>query len=297
MTNVGQNENPTSTHLMDPYVQCWQFSVQRRIGRQALVEIAYVGSRATHLRVTRNNVDSVPRQYLSTLPYRDNALNSLLTANVPNPYYNLLPGTGMNGQTVQVQQLLRPYSQFTGGATTSNEGYSWYHSLQTRVEKRFSSGYMLTGAWTWSKFMGATDFLNNTHLLPNRSISDQDRTHRMVGSAIYELPFGAHKRWGASQTGLLRSVVSGWQVQGIYQWQSGPPLSFGDVPFYGNYQDIPLTRDQRSIQEWFNVNAGFDRNSSVAYVFHLLTFPLRISGLHRIVFNMLHLPSIKIKRL
>jgi hypothetical protein len=39
-----------------------------------------------------------PAQYLSTLPYRDNALNSLLTANVPNPYYNLLPGTGMNGQ-------------------------------------------------------------------------------------------------------------------------------------------------------------------------------------------------------
>src|SRR5258708_13179132 len=128
MTNVGQNENPTSTHLMDPYVQCWQFSVQRRIGRQALVEIAYVGNRATHLRVTRNNVDSVPRQYLSALPYRDNALNSLLTDNVPNPYYNLLPATVINGQTVQLQQLLRPLSHITCRTTTSNERYYQFHS-------------------------------------------------------------------------------------------------------------------------------------------------------------------------
>src|SRR5260370_3695544 len=94
---------------------------------------------------------------------RDNALNSLLTPNVPNPYYNLLPGIGMNGQTVQVQQLLRPYSQFTGGATTSNEGYSWFHSLQTRVAKRFSAAYLLTGAWAWSKLMQAPQFLYSTH--------------------------------------------------------------------------------------------------------------------------------------
>src|SRR5260370_3123669 len=110
----------------------------------------------------------------------------------------------MNGQTVQVQQLLRPYSQFTGGATTSNEGYSWFHSLQTRVEKRFSAGYLMTGAGTWSKFMQATEFLNNTDPGPARTISDQDRTHRMVCSVIYELPFTSRNTWAAYFTGHPR---------------------------------------------------------------------------------------------
>jgi hypothetical protein len=298
LTNVGQNVNPKYTHLMDPYVQRWQFSIQRRIGHQALAEVAYVGNRSTHLRVTRNNVDSVPRQYLSTLPYRDSALNSTLTANVPNPYYGLLPaGTGFSSTTVQVQQLIRPYSQFTGGSTTSNEGYAWYHSAQTRVEKRFSSSYMLTAAWTWSKFMEATGFLNNTDYVPAAAISDQDRTHRVVGSAIYELPIGRGKRWAGSGRGVPGELASGWQIQGIYQWQSGPALSFGDIPFYGLIQNIALPGDQRTIHEWFNVNAGFDRNSADNLVFHLRTFPLRMSGLRGMGLNWWDLSTSKNTRI
>jgi hypothetical protein len=284
-TNIGQNVNPKYTHLLDPYMQRWQVSVQRRLGGQALVEIAYVGNRGTHLRVARNNVDSVPRQFLSTSPVRDSALNSLLTSNVPNPYYNLLPGTTMNGATIQVQQLLRPYSQFTGGATTSNEGYSWYHSMQSRIEKRFSGGYMLTGAWTWSKFMQASEFLNNTDPVPARTISDQDRAHRVVIASIYELPFGRRKRFASSWKGLPSGIVSGWQVQGIYQWQSGQPLGFGDIPFLGTVENIPLPSDQRTAQEWFNIHAGFDTNSADALVYHIRTFPLRFAGLRSMGLN------------
>jgi len=293
MTNAGQNINPKNPHLLDPYMQRWQLSTQRRIGQQALFEIAYVGNRATHLRVTRNSLDSVPRAYLSSLPYRDNAVNGMLTANVPNPYYPLLPGTNLQGQTVQVEQLLRPYSQFTGGSTTSNEGFSWFHSLQTRLERRFSAGYLLTGAWTWSKFMEAREFLNNTDAAPTHCISDQDRTHRMAGSAIYELPLGRGKRWAQSWRGIAGQAVSGWQVQGIYQWQSGPPLGFGDVPFYGLYSDIPLPADQRSVSQWFNVNAGFDHKSGDAFVYHIRTFPLRMSGLRGMGLNMWDLSAIK----
>ncbi len=295
MTNAGQNVNPSYTNLKNPYVQRWQASVQRRLGRQALLEIAYVGNRANRLRVSRNSVDSVPQEYLSTLPYRDDALNSRLTRNVSNPYFGLFPGMGENVQ-VQVQQLLRPYSQFTGGSTISNEGFSWYHSTQTRVEKRFSSGYLLTGAWTWSKFMEANEFLNNTDVFAAHSISDQDRTHRFAGSAIYELPFGKRKRWAASWKGYAGKLVSGWQIQGIYQWQSGVPLSFGDVPFFGIYKDIPVV-DQRTVQRWFNVDAGFERSSNRKFAYHLRTFPLRMSGLRGMGLNMFDLSASKNTRL
>ena len=279
LTNIGQNVTPKFTHLLDPYVQRWQFSIQESIGRNAVVEIAYVGNRSTHVRDTRSNLDAVPSQYLSTLPTRDNATNSLLTKNVTNPYYGLVPAsTGLSGQTIQVQQLLRPYSQFTGGSTTSNDGYAWYHSMQTRVEKRYSSGLQMTAAWTYSKFMEATGFLNATDPAPSPAISDQDRTHRIVTSAIYELPIGRRKRLASSWRGLMGKIVEGWQVQSIYQWQSGPPLGFADIPFNGDIHNIPLPRDQRTIQEWFNVNAGFDRKFRRRLRFpsaHLSAAPVR----------------------
>jgi hypothetical protein len=133
--------------------------------------------------------------------------------------------------------------------------------------------------------------------VPARTISDQDRTQRVVGSVIYELPFGSRKRWAASLTGLPRALVNGWQVQSIYQWQSGPPLGFGDIPFYGLVQNIPLSRDRRTFQEWFNTNAGFDFNSKDNYVFHIRTFPLRFSGLRGMGLNWWDLGATKNTRL
>lgn len=298
-TYLGQNVNPKYTRLLDPYVQRWQFSIQRRLGGKTLLEIAYVGNRGTHLRVTRNNVDSLPAQYYSHSLYRDNATNSMLTATVPNPYYGIEPSTVSLGSstTTSVQQLLRPYSQFTGGATTTNEGYSWFHSLQTRIEKRFSGGFFLTGAWTWSKFMEATGFLNNTDLVPAKTISDQDRTHRFVVSSIYELPFGPHKRWGGGMHGILGQLAGGWQLNGIYQVQSGGPLGFGDVPFYGDFNNIALPRSQRTVSQWFNINAGFDRNSADSYVYHWRFFPLRMSGLRSMGLNWWDLSASKNNRI
>ena len=297
MTNVGQTINTVNVHLLNPYTQRWQLSVQRRFGRQGLFEAAYVGNRGTRLRLSRSLLDAVPAQYLSTSPVRDDAVNNVLTASVNNPFYPLLPGTGLSGSTVQVQQLLRPFPQFTGGGITTNDGFSWYHALQTRVEKRFSSGYTITGVWTWQKFMEATAYLNTTDLSPTHAISDQDRTHRMVGTAIYELPFGRSKRWGASLDGFLGKLVSGWQVQGIYQRQSGPALGFGDVPFFGNFKDIALPADRRNIERWFNTDAGFERNSKNNFVYHVRTFPLRMSGLRSMGLNMIDLSTSKNMRL
>lgn len=293
LTNIGQSVNPKYTHLLDPYVQRWQFSIQRSLGRRAILEVAYVGNRSTHLRTTRS-LDSVPLQYLSTLPVRDNATNGILTRNVPNPYFGLVPAsTGLSGATIQVQQLLRPFTQFTGGNTTSNEGYSWFHSMQTRVERRFTAGYLFTAAWTWSKFMDATGFLNGADPVPNRVISDQDRTHRLATSSIYELPFGRGRRWASSWQGLAGKLVQGWQAQSIYQWQSGAPLGFGDIPFNGDFNSIPLPRDQRTAERWFNTSAGFDRNSADAYVVHVRTFPVRVSGLRGMGLNMADLSASK----
>lgn len=277
MTYAGQSITFFNPDLKTPYVQRWQFGVQREIAAQTVMELSYVGSRGTRLRTSRA-LNPVPRQYYSTQPERDQTWINYITAAVANPFYPLLPGTSLAGSTVGRSQLLRPYPQFTGVTYTTNEGYSWYHSLQTRFEKRLSAGYTVSVAWTWSKFMEATGFLNETDPGPERVISDQDRTHRLVASGIYELPFGRGRRWLGSTGGVAGKLISGWQVSGIFQGQTGPALGFGDAIFRGNLKDIPIPNSQRTIARWFNIDAGFERASARQRSWALRTMPSRFSG-------------------
>ena len=76
------------------------------------------------------------------------------------------------------------------------------------------------------------------------SISPQDRTHHIVVTAIYELPFGRGRTFLSGARGWVDHVAGGWKVQGIYQGQTGPPIGFGNI-FYGNINDIRLPRAER----------------------------------------------------
>jgi hypothetical protein len=83
--------------------------------------------------------------------------------------------------------LLRPRPQFGDMSIVQPVGYSWYHSLQARGEKRFSQGYTLQVDYTFSKFMQATEFLNPTDATPSEGISDMDRPHVFTLSGLWEL--------------------------------------------------------------------------------------------------------------
>ena len=88
---------------------------------QSVLEVSYVGNRGVRQRISRN-LDSLPNQYLSTSPFRDQATINLLSAQVPNPFYPLLPGTSLSGTTVARSQLLVAYPQFTGVSVDVNQG-------------------------------------------------------------------------------------------------------------------------------------------------------------------------------
>ena len=127
--------------------------------------------------------------------------------------------------------------------------------------------------------MEARGFLNGGDPMPEEVISDQDRTHRIAITSLYELPFGRGKRWGGATNGAMSKIISGWQVQGIYTGQSGPPLGFGNAIFFGNLKDIVLPEGERTVERWFNVDAGFERNSQRQLGSNLRTFPSRFSGI------------------
>ncbi len=291
-TNLGQSVSFFNPILRTPYMARWQFAVQRSLPGGSVLEVSYAGNRGVRQRISRN-LDALPNQYLSTSAVRDQQTINFLNAQVANPFYPLLPGTNLAGTTVARSQLLLPYPQFTGVTMDTNQGYSWYHSMQTRFEKRYSSGFMTTVSWTWSKLMEARTYLNAADPMPEKVISDQDRTHRLAVSAVYELPFGKGKPWGGAWKGFASKAISGWQASGIYQAQTGPALGFGNAIFNGNLASIPIPDSQRTVDGWFNVGAGFERNSVAQLASNRQTLSSRFSGIRAAGTNNIDLGLIK----
>jgi len=293
-TNLGRsltvfNNNPTNL-----YQQRWSFSVQQELPWRVLLDLSYVGNRGTKLAVSRE-LDGIPRQYLSTLPYRDQAAIDFLSAQVNNPFTTIadFAGTGLAAARIARSQLLRPYPQFTSITVNLPVGYSYYHSMQLNTEKRFSRGLLFQAGWTWSKFMEATSFLNDSDTRPYETISDLDSTHRFVVSSIYELPFGPGKRFLGSTHGVAGHLAGGWQVEGVYEGQSGNPLGFGNAIFNGNLHDIPLPVGQRKVERWFNTDAGFAKLAGQQLANNIRTAPIRYSGIRADGVNNFDLSAMK----
>ena len=274
------NKNPQT-----PYNQRWSIGVQHQLHANLVLEVSYVGSRGTHLlsgssaasSIVGQAFDGIPKQYLSPLLVRDQATINQLTQTVSNPFYPLLPGTSLSSPTVSLSQLLLPYPQFTGLTVATNAGFNWYHSLQTQVQRRFSKGFTIMGSWTWSKDMEAVQFLNPADVTPSRVISPNDRTNRVAINGIYELPFGPGRMFAAGQKGIMGKLIGGWQIEAIYQHQTGDPLGFGNFIFNGDPTKIALPISQRTPSAWFNT-AGFDRATADQLLDNIVYQPLRFSG-------------------
>ncbi len=272
LTDIGNSVRFFNTTPSAPYMQRWQVSVQREVKPGTVVDAAYVGNRGTRLEtetmgaasITAGvNVNPVPVRYLSRSPLRDQdntAVSSYLGSNLPNPFLGL-PGMGTlsAASTITRENLLRPFPQFGAMTTSNNSGYSWYHALQARFEKRYAAGLTLGLAYTWSKFMEGVTYLNAGDSMPAENLSGQDHKHRVSLSWIYELP---HLR--------------GWQIQGIYSYQTGPPLLWADTTGLGSGK--PASSGGRNVHRWFDTSA-FLTDSALRPQRRYRTWPLRFSDL------------------
>ncbi len=127
--------------------------------------------------------------------------------------------------------LANPNANFARALT--NGSYSSFHSLQAEIRRRLTKGLQLQANYTFSKVLTDTDgnvqsTAENYHTLRNLAIDRHrasfDQTHRFITNFIYELPFGAGRRWLSSGFAPLRKAVEGWQVGGIVNVQTGPPI-------------------------------------------------------------------------
>ncbi len=273
-TNLGQSLETYYRAMKQGYSQRWSMGVQRLLPAQFLIDASYVSNRGTRLDVSRE-LNATPAEYLSRSPARDQARIDFLSQQFRNPFRGLNPVYGAN---ISRANLLRPFPQFNSITTEQPMGYSWYHSLQVRTERRFAQGFTFQLAYTWSKLMEAIEFLNEADTRPYESISAFDRPHRLASSGIWEVPVGRGRRFGSGMPRPADFLVGGWQLGAVVALQSGGPMGFGNAIFNGNINDIALAGGQRDVDRWINVDAGFNRNANQQLASNYRQFPLRFSA-------------------
>lgn len=262
-TFIGRDIDFVPVNRSNGQSQRWQLSLEREIPGSWLFELAYIGNYGYDLTTESDGSNAIPSRYLSTTAARDQVTIDFLTANVTNPFQGLVPGTSLNSATVQRQQLLRPFPHFGNIRTRRNDGTSIYHSGQVRVEKRFTDGYTLLASYAWSKLLERISFLNPTDTEYEKRISSNDAPHRIVVSGIVELPFGRKRRWGANWNGFADAVLGGWQLQGIWQAQSGRPLELGNVYFNGDPRTLSTRIGGATVDAVFDTSGFYFTDAAV----------------------------------
>jgi len=240
-TFLGQQVTFFNPQARNTYSMRWNFGVQRQLPGQLVLEVAYIGNHSVHVAVTTDQLDDIPQQYLSTSPVRNTALINQLSANVPNPFAGLLPNsTALNGSTVALSQLLVPFPQYPMGSGTTNGvimqgnygGESYYNSLNVRLQKRFTHGLTLINNFVYSNFIERVAYLNDFDPAPEKRIGTNSRPLREVLAASYELPIGRGKRLNPNSR-IANTLVGGWALNGTLTLESGAPLAWGNVIYYG----------------------------------------------------------------
>ncbi|MCS7026171.1 MAG: TonB-dependent receptor [Bryobacteraceae bacterium] len=250
---------------LTPYMQQWNFTIQRALWAGWVASVVYAGSKGTKL--FGGNYD------LNQLDPRFFALGLALQDNVPNPFRGQIASGPLSGATVARSQLLRPYPDYQTVQTfAANNASSTFHSFQLFVEKRFSSGISALFSYTNSKLItdalsvggggsaaGLADFrlgLYNRRI--EKSIDSDDVSQRLVASGVVEIPIGRGRKFGSNMSALLDAFAGGWQMNGIATLQTGQPLSvrgtnnFTGIPYPDVIADPTLPKSERSPNRWFN---------------------------------------------
>ena len=199
-------------HFVVPNTQQWNLTIQRALGRQWVLEVGYIGTKGTHLRETRDALQSQNATASNPVVVDGNQI----TANTFDNAIARSRAQGING--------------YSGFQLFANDAYSHYNSLQTTLSRRWGAGYF-QAAYTFSRSTDATStgntafnsaFNDESTLAASRGLSDFDRTHRLAVSYRYDLPFFK------GETGFKGALLSNWAISGITIIQSGSPFSVLD---------------------------------------------------------------------
>ncbi|MCL5745230.1 MAG: carboxypeptidase regulatory-like domain-containing protein [Acidobacteria bacterium] len=223
------------------YSQQWNFGIQHELGWHTMADISYVASVGHKLDGPDQNINQVRPELMG-------------------------PGNA---------QSRRPFPQFANVVMISPMwGNSSYHSLNIKLEKRFSNGLNFLANYTYSKFIddvpsnqevgsvsGAMQSYYNRHA--EKSLSGNDIRNRFVWSSVYEVPFGTGRRWLSK--GISSKLLGGWNLGMVAVLQQGAPVEMtvqnNSANAFSGAQRVNVLRDpslpvgERTLTRWFDTSA------------------------------------------
>jgi hypothetical protein len=230
-------------------IQSWNLDVQRQLRANLMLDVAYVGSKGSHLPATNLIPNQVNPKYLSlgselgmnVSCLTDGSCPNSIAAGVAVPFSSF---SSLWGGSATIAQALRPFPQYgnidnyDSSFGYDHTGNSTYHSMQTRLTQRFASGLSYMVAYTISKNITDTDSMgegvsgfigtgsyvaqNTYDRRAEKAVSELDTPQSFVTSFFYELPVGHGKRF-LGHAGVADRLIGGWKVGGILNYQSGWP--------------------------------------------------------------------------
>lgn len=210
------NVNSIPRQAIWPYMQQWNVSIQRELMPSTVLTVAYVASKGTHLSLQRD-------------------LNQLTPiAPSQNPFAFGQPLNCSASATGQAAIQLgvacggspAPYRPYIGFGTITSLEYganSTYNALQVSAHRHVGR-LSFDLAYTWSHSLddssdrGDGSFVNSFNLALTRASSNFDQRQILNVGYVYDLPF-------FTQSGMMHSLLGGWQISGLTTFQTGTPFS------------------------------------------------------------------------
>jgi Carboxypeptidase regulatory-like domain/TonB dependent receptor len=251
------------------YSQQWNMNLQYQFAGNWMFQVGYFGDRGTHL------VNLVDANYVESLgPGNINQRRRFKSVFVPLS----LPGQAGPVSGVVIAPLGSVLRQ-------ENTGNTIFHSMQAKVEHRFSDGFTVLASWIWSKGLGdirgsspegaapGSTYQNPANLRQERGPLDTQLAHSFVSSEIWDLPYGRGRRFGSSLNPVVNMVLGGWSLGGILTLTTGRPFNItvnGDPANSGQTDRANLVGDPSAVPgghrvaEFFNT-AAFQPNLPFTY--------------------------------
>jgi len=226
----------------------WNFNIQRQLPGGILLEVGYYGNKLDHMwrQIDGNPAPPEPGNINSNRPY----------------HTTLVPGTD---DTITLANVVR----------IQKDGWSAYNALQAKIEKRYSNGLTFIASYAYSKAIALGDTAavqDQQDWMADKAVSSLNMTQHFVGSAVYQLPFGQGRQFGANWNRITNGFLGGWAFAPIFTVSTGMPLNItvnGNPSNTGSGADRPNVVGNwqlanPSVAEWFNTSA-FVANAPYTY--------------------------------
>jgi len=228
----------TGSYILDhvsPYSDAYALSYQRQINRSSGFEVRFLRTYGKSLFVQVQTNSQPVVDAAMVIPTLYSLPDATTLAGLPTIGTVVAGDPILKGATIAPRQL----PQFSGVLTSDPPiGKSKYTGLSFSYNRRLARHFSASAAYTWSRtYDNSFNELFTSSLNPRRSqdagefhgagldlshdysLSIADIPHRFVASWIYEVPL-------KSSNGFANAFVSGWQLGGIFQTQSGQLVDF-----------------------------------------------------------------------